>query len=58
MNASHEEVAFRIPEAKGGSVWELIINTAVDPGFGLDDRIEPGAEFNAVARSLALLVRR
>jgi hypothetical protein len=30
----------------------------VDPGFGFEDRLEPGSSFTAPARSLALLVRR
>jgi isoamylase len=58
VNASHEDVAFLLPAPEPIEAWQLLINTAVDPGFGFDDRLDPGSSFTATARSLALFVRR
>ena len=58
VNASHEDVDF-VPPAPGPiEAWQLLVNTARDPGFGFEDRLEPGSSYTAPARSLALLVRR
>jgi isoamylase len=58
VNASHEDVAFVLPTPEPIEAWHLLVNTAADPGFGFEDRLEPGSSFTASARSLALLVRR
>jgi glycogen operon protein len=57
VNASHEDVNFALPAPDPIEAWQLLVNTAVDPGSGSDDRLEPGSAFSAPARSLALLVR-
>jgi isoamylase len=57
VNASHEDVDFALPAPAPIDAWQLLVNTAVDPGFGFEERLEPGSTFTATARSLALLVR-
>jgi isoamylase len=58
VNAAQEEVAFVLPAPEPIEAWQLLVNTALDPGFGFEDRLEPGSSFTAPARALALLVRR
>jgi glycogen operon protein len=58
VNASHEDVAFVLPAPEPIEAWQLLVNTAVDPGFGFEERLDPGSSFTAPARALALLVRR
>jgi glycogen operon protein len=58
LNAAHTEVKFVLPGREPIEAWHLLVNTMVDPGFGFEDRLEPGSSFTALARSLALLVRR
>jgi glycogen operon protein len=58
VNSSHEDVAFTLPAPEPIEAWHLLVNTAVDPGFGFEDTLEPGSSLTAPARSLALLVRR
>ena len=58
LNASHTDVKFVLPAPEPIEAWHLLVNTTVDPGFGFEDRLEPGSSFTAPARSLALLVRR
>jgi glycogen operon protein len=58
LNASHEDVTFVLPAPAPIDAWQLLINTAVDPGYGFEDRLDPGSTFDASARSLVLLVRR
>jgi glycogen operon protein len=57
VNASHEDVAFMLPAPEPIEAWHLLVNTAVDPGFGFEEQCDPGSSFTAPARSLALLVR-
>jgi glycogen operon protein len=58
VNASHEDVAFVLPAPEPIEAWHLLVSTSVDPGYGLEDRPDPGSSFTAPARSLALLMRR
>jgi isoamylase len=58
LNASHEDVTFTLPAPAPIDAWQLLVNTALDPGYGLEDRLDPGSTFDATSRSLALLVRR
>jgi glycogen operon protein len=58
VNASHEDVSFALPAPAPIEAWQLLVNTAVDPGYGFEDRLDPGSTFDTTARSLALLVRR
>jgi glycogen operon protein len=57
VNASHEDVDFVLPAPAPVDAWQLLVNTAVDPGYGFEERLEPGSTFAATGRSLALLVR-
>jgi glycogen operon protein len=58
VNASHEDVAFALPAPEPIEDWQLLVNTAVDPGFGFEERLDPGTSFTVSARALVLLVRR
>jgi glycogen operon protein len=58
LNASHEDVTFVLPAPAPIDAWQHLINTAIDPGYGFEDRLDPGSTFDASARSLVLLVRR
>jgi glycogen operon protein len=56
MNASHEEVPFVLPSAPDVTRWEVLIDTASEEGFGIAERLEPGATVELLERSLQLLV--
>lgn len=58
VNAAPEDVAFVLPAPEPIEAWQLLVNTAVDPGYGFEDRLDSGSTFTATPRSLALLVRR
>ncbi len=41
LNASHEDVTFTLPAPAPIDAWQLLVNTAIDPGYGFEDRLRP-----------------
>jgi isoamylase len=58
MNASHEDLAFHVPQEAPGSSWEALVDSAAEKALDLGSRHEAGAEVPLKARSLQLLVLR
>ncbi len=56
MNASHEEVPFRVPEEPRGVRWKTIVDTGQEEGVVDGREYESGDEVTMVGRSLHLLV--
>ena len=55
MNAYHEEVAFSLPTAASGMLWDVAIDTS-STGQGSDFPREPGTTYPLQPRSLAVLI--
>ncbi len=53
LNAHHEDVAFVLPSAAGGTTWTRLIDTSL-PTDDDGDSIEAGTAFTSMARSLQL----
>jgi glycogen operon protein len=58
MNASHEDLAFRVPAGAQGGAWETLVDTSGDEAVDGGSRHDGGAEVSVTARSLQLLVLR
>ncbi len=58
LNAHHEDVTFRLPDAPNTGSWETVIDTVEDGAPLAPSRIAPGGETQLIARSAQLLVLR
>jgi isoamylase len=58
MNASHLEVAQRLPAGRDGAGWQVLVDTARPLGEDQDQDGAPGEEIRLVPRSTMLLVQR
>jgi glycogen operon protein len=58
MNASHLEVAQRLPAGRDGAGWQVLVDTARPLGEDREQDGEPGEEIRLVPRSTMLLVQR
>jgi len=56
FNAGAEAVDFQLPQQLGPGSWLVLVDTCHEQGLQPDGAFEPGASYQAKARSLALLL--
>src|SRR5512139_1614645 len=56
MNASPEDVVFRLSKDVPGAVWQNLIDTSDEEGRDINKRYDSGTEVTVKARSLQLFV--
>ena len=56
LNASHDDVTFRIPADPAGAGWNVVVDTAGETQEEAERMLAAGGEALVVANSLCLLV--
>ena len=55
FNAHHESVEYTLPEERFGQKWQMVLNTATEPGDGKSPNYKTGDKIDVDSRSVILL---
>jgi pullulanase/glycogen debranching enzyme len=56
MNASDEDIPFRLADAAGGAGWQILVDTGGEPREHRAGRLDGATELSVKPRSLVLLL--